>query len=124
VVNLRLGNPAPKTSYVPDRGDIIWLNFSPQAGFEQAGRRPALVLSPQAYNAKTGRCVVCPITSKRKGYPFEHGLPADCGIEGVVLIDHIKNQDWISRDAEFAARITKEWLDPICDVIEALIRPE
>jgi mRNA interferase MazF len=108
--------------YVPERGDIIWLNFSPQVGFEQAGRRPALVLSPKAYNAKTGRCVVCPVTSQRKGYRFEHPLPADCAIDGVVLIDHVKNQDWESRNAEFAARIAPSALDPICDVIEALIR--
>jgi mRNA interferase MazF len=110
--------------YVPERADIIWMNFSPQAGFEQAGRRPALVLSPKAYNKKTGRCVVCPITSQRKGYQFEHSLPLGCAVAGVVLIDHVKNLDWESRDAEFATRIAESALDPICDVIDALIRPD
>ena len=110
-------------SYVPERGDIVWLDFSPQAGFEQAGRRPGLVLSPKAYNQKTGRCVVCPITSKRKGYAFEHALPDACGIDGVVLVDHVKNQDWESRNAQYAARLTGADLDPVCDIIEALIRP-
>ncbi len=111
------------SSYIPDRGDIIWMNFSPQAGFEQAGRRPALVLSPKAYNQKTGRFIVCPVTSQRKGYPFEQALPHGCAVDGVVLIDHVKNQDWESRNAEFATRIAQSELDPICDVIEALIRP-
>ena len=110
-------------AFIPERGDIVWLDFSPQAGFEQAGRRPGLVLSPRFYNQKTGRCVVCPITSKRKGYAFEHALPDGCGVDGVVLVDHVKNLDWESRHAAFAAQIEPSDLDPICDIIEALIRP-
>lgn len=113
-----------QTSYIPERGDIIWLNFSPQAGHEQAGRRPALVLSPKAYNRKTGQCLVCPITSQVKGYAFEFPLPASCSITGVVLVDQVKNQDWVSRNAEKATKISHEDLNPICDIIDALIRPE
>ena len=86
----------------PDRGDVIWLDFSPQAGHEQAGRRPALVLSPQAYNKKTGQALVCPITSKAKGYPFEVELPVGLGVNGVVLADHIKNQDMKARNAYYS----------------------
>jgi mRNA interferase MazF len=114
---------ARATRYVPERGDIVWLDFSPQSGHEQAGRRPALVLTPQAYNAKTGRFMTCPITSQVKGYQFEVALPAECKVRGVVLADQMKNLDWVSRAAEFADRLDDDSLDPICDVIEALIRP-
>lgn len=113
-----------KTLYIPARGDVVWMNFSPQAGHEQAGRRPALVLSPKNYNQVTGRFVVCPITSHVKGYPFEYPLPIDCPVRGVVLVDHVKNQDWKERNAELAATVESEMIDPICDMIESLIRPE
>lgn len=92
----------PRSSYVPDRGDLIWITFDPQAGHEQAGRRPALVLSPQSYNAKAGLAVICPITNRTKGYSFEVPLPAGLSIGGVVLADHVKSLDWIARRAEFA----------------------
>jgi mRNA interferase MazF len=85
--------------YVPERGDIVWLSFDPQTGQEQAGRRPALVLSDSRYNRLTGRGVFCPITSKAKGYPFEVPIAAG-GISGVVLSDHVKNLDWRARRAE------------------------
>ena len=74
-------------TYIPDRGDIVWIDFSPQAGHEQAGRRPALVVSPGAYNKKVGLAILCPITSQVKGYPFEVILPAGLPIQGVVLSD-------------------------------------
>ena len=90
--------------YTPDRGDLIWLSFDPQAGQEQAGRRPALVLSPRAYNEKTGLALLCPITSKIKGYPFEAPLPAALKVAGVVLADHVKSLDWRARKAAFAGR--------------------
>ena len=92
-----------KRPYVPDRGDIVWL-FTPRVGHEQAGRRPALVVSPRAYNHKTSLALSCPITSKVKGYPFEVALPAKGGITGVILSDQIKSLDWRARRAEFAAR--------------------
>ena len=82
------------SSAAPDRGHVVWLTFNPQAGHEQAGRRPALVLSPKSYNAKVGLMLCCPITSRAKGYPFEVALPADLGIAGVVLADQVKSLDW------------------------------
>lgn len=88
--------------YVPDAGDLVWLTFDPQSGVEQAGRRPALVLSPRTYNAVAGLAVVCPITSQRKGYPFEVALPDNDTISGVVLSDHLKSLDWRARKATFA----------------------
>lgn len=90
-------------SYVPDRGDIVWLNFTPQAGREQRGLRPALVLSPISYNKKTGLSVCCPITSQVKGYPFEVSLQGK-KIEGVVLSDHLKNLDWKIRKVKFVEK--------------------
>jgi mRNA interferase MazF len=88
-------------SYVPEQGHAIWLTFDPQAGREQAGRRPAVVLTPSAYNAKTGLILVCPVTSHAKGYPFEVSLPDGLPISGVVLADHVKSADWRARQAEF-----------------------
>jgi len=89
-------------SYIPRRGDVVWLTFDPPAGHEQAGRRPAFVLSPEAYNRKTGLFLVCPVTSKVKGYPFEVPLPAGWPVAGVILSDQIKSLDWKVRRAEFA----------------------
>jgi len=87
--------------YVPERGDVIWLSFDPQAGHEQAGRRPAVVLSPGSYNGKTHLAVCCPITSSTKGYPFEVPVPAGLPIRGVILSDQLKSLDWHVRQAEF-----------------------
>ena len=91
-----------KRDYVPDRGDLVWLTFDPQAGREQAGRRPALVLSPTIYNERSGLAVVCPVTRRSKGYPFEVPLPVEQKVSGVVLADHLKSADWRARRAEFA----------------------
>ncbi len=86
--------------FVPEAGDLVWLTFDPQAGREQAGRRPALILSPGLYNNKSGLALVCPVTNQAKGYPFEVPLPLGCGVSGVVLADHLKNVDWRARRAE------------------------
>jgi mRNA interferase MazF len=91
--------------YIPDRGDIVWLDFQPQAGHEQGGRRPAAVLSPRAYNEKVGLALFCPITSRIKGYPFEVEVPAKSGVTGVVLADHAKNLDWRARRAVLIGRL-------------------
>jgi mRNA interferase MazF len=88
-------------SYVPRRGDVIWLTFNPQAGHEQAGRRPAVVLSPLAYNAKVGLAILCPITTHIKGYPFEVIIPNGFSVDGAILADQVKSLDWRARDAEF-----------------------
>ena len=86
-------------TYVPERGDIVWLHFAPQAGHEQAGHRPALVLSPAAYNSKSGLMLCCPITSQVKNYPFEVPVGGVPGVRGVVLTDQIKSLDWRARQA-------------------------
>ena len=88
--------------YVPARGDLVWLNFTPQAGHEQAGHRPALVLSPAAYNDKTGLMLCCPVTSQVKGYPFEVLLNADSPARGAVLCDQVRSVDWRARKARRA----------------------
>ena len=107
-------------SYVPNRGDVIWLNFTPQAGHEQMGTRPALVLSPEKYNKKTGLAVCCPITSNVKGYPFEVPVSGK-KINGVVLSDHLKNLDWKFRKAKFIERASKEVIEQCSMKISALI---
>ncbi len=103
-------------AFVPDAGDLIWLTFDPQKGREQSGRRPALVLSPAAYNARTNLAIVCPVTSHVKGYPFEVPLPSGSGIGGVVLADHVKSLDWKERRAEAAGQA------PDTIVLEVLAR--
>ena len=106
-------------AYVPDAGDLVWLTFDPQAGREQRGRRPALILSPRAYNAKAGLAVACPITSHRKGYPFEVAIPAGQNLSGVVLSDHVKSIDWRERRAVFAAKAA----DEVMGEVRARLRP-
>lgn len=92
-------------AYVPDRGDAVWLTFQPQAGHEQAGRRPALVLSPVEYNRRVGLALCCPITRQVKGYPFEVVLPAGLAVVGAILADQIKSLDWRARQAELITRL-------------------
>jgi len=103
--------------YIPQRGDIVWISLTPQAGHEQAGRRPALVLSPGAYNGKVGLAILCPITSQVKGYPFEVPVPAGLPIGGVVLADQVKSLDWRARKAEricaLPARVVAELLQKL-----------
>lgn len=91
--------------YIPDRGDIVWLDFTPQSGHEQAGKRPALVLSPMAYNQKVGLALFCPITSKVKGYPFEVNLTPNFEVKGVILSDQIKSLDWRVRKAKYVGKV-------------------
>jgi mRNA interferase MazF len=91
--------------FIPERADVIWLTFDPQAGHEQAGRRPALVLSPAAYNGKVGLALLCPITSQVKGYPFEVAILEGLGVGGVVLADQVKSLDWRIRRAELIGRL-------------------
>lgn len=106
---------------VPDRGDAIWLDFTPQSGREQAGRRPAIVLSPAAYNAKTSLAFVCPITSQIKGYPFEVIIPNGLPITGAVLSDHLRSLDWKSRRWEFICRLPESTVEEIAAKILPLI---
>lgn len=111
-------------SYVPKRGDLVWLTFDPQAGHEQAGRRPAFVLSPEAYNRKTNLFLACPVTSQIKGYPFEVPLPEGLPISGVILADQIKSLDWKVRKAEFAARTAAGVIENVVALILPLIGEE
>lgn len=99
--------------YVPARGDVVWLNFDPQAGHEQAGRRPAVILSPFEYNRKVGLALMCPITNKKKGYPFEVEIPSGMPVSGVVLADQIKSLDWRVRRAERACVLPATTVDLI-----------
>lgn len=107
--------------YAPRRGDIVWLSFDPQAGHEQAGRRPAFVLSPENYNRKTGLFLACPITSRVKGYPFEVLLPDGLAVGGVILVDQIKSLDWKVRKAEFAESTTHKVSEDVLALILPLI---
>ena len=99
-----------KATDAPDRGHIVWLSLDPQAGHEQAGRRPALVLSPASYNDRVGLALVCPITNRMKGYPFEVPLPDDLPVTGVVLADQVKSLDWRARRAEYCREVSAEVL--------------
>ncbi len=108
-------------SYVPSRGDIVWLTFNPQAGSEQAGRRPAIVLSPASYNGRVGLAIFCPITNQRKGYPFEVVLPDDIPVTGVILSDQVKSLDWRSRNAQFACHAPEGVIIEVLQKVSTLI---
>ena len=90
-----------KKGYVPQRGDVVWITLNPQSGHEQAGRRPAVVLSPAIYNEKVELAILCPVTNQIKGYPFEVLMPDGLPVSGVILADQIKSLDWRVRDAEW-----------------------
>jgi mRNA interferase MazF len=107
-------------TYVPDRGDAVWLQFNPQAGHEQAGRRPALVLSPAAYNGKVGLAVLCPITSQSKGYPFEVAVSTR-KLTGVVLSDQVKSLDWRVRQAEMIERVPDAVVQEVLAKLSSLL---
>ena len=108
--------------YVPKRGDVVWLHFDPQAGHEQAGRRPAVVLSPESYNQKTSLALFCPVTNQVKGYPFETLLPPASPVRGAALCDQIKSLDWTARKAEFICELEEEILDDIMGKALALLK--
>lgn len=110
-----------RRSYVPDRGDAVWLLFDPQAGHEQAGRRPAVVLSPSAYNGKVGLAIVCPITSQVKGYPFEALLPTGLSVAGAILSDQAKSLDWRARKAQFICKVPGNTVQEVLNKLGALL---
>ncbi len=107
-------------AYVPDRGDLVWLNFSPQAGHEQRGKRPAIIISAKAYNQKTNLAVCCPITSNQKGYPFEVKVDGK-KINGVVLSDHLKSLDWKARKIKFIEKSVTSVIEECIQKISAII---
>lgn len=108
-------------TYIPERGDMVWLTFNPQAGHEQAGRRPAVVLSPAAYNGKVGLALVCPVTNQQKGYPFEVMVPPNAGITGVILADQLKSLDWRVRQAELIGKLPEPTLSEVFAKLKTLL---
>lgn len=110
-----------KAGYVPGKGDVVWLDFDPQAGHEQSGRRPAFVLSPAAYNGKTGLMLCCPITTQVKGYPFEVALEGPAKVHGVILADQVKSLDWRVRKAEKTGKVSNAVLQEVVDKIKAIL---
>lgn len=110
--------------YVPGRGDIVWLRFDPRAGHEQAGRRPALVISPKAYNQKVGLALFCPITSHIKGYPFEVVIPPGSKASGAILCDQIKSLDWRMRKAKRLCPAPAGVMEDVVAKILVLIDPD
>lgn len=106
-----------RIAYIPDRGDAVWINLNPRAGHEQAGRRPAVVLSPASYNGKVGLAVLCPITSQVKGYPFEVIIPKGLRVSGAMLTDQVKSLDWRTRKAALICRLGE---DTMAEVLQKL----
>jgi mRNA interferase MazF len=108
-------------AYIPSRGDVVWITFNPQAGYEQAGRRPALVLSPTAYNGKVGLAILCPITSQIKAYPFEVLIPDGLPVGGAILSDQVKSLDWKARQAELACKLPGITVLEVLEKIKTLL---
>ena len=108
---------------VPQRGDVVWISMNPQAGHEQAGHRPALVLSPGSYNGKIGLAILCPITSHVKGYPFEVAIPSGLPVEGVVLSDQAKSLDLKARKAKFICRLPADCTLEVLHKLGTLLSP-
>jgi len=106
----------------PERGDVVWITLNPQSGHEQAGRRPAVVLSPGAYNAKVGLAILCPISNQVKGYPFEVQIPAGLIVSGVILADQVKSLDWRATQAEWMCALPKETVVEVLRKVEVLLR--
>src|SRR5215213_1142092 len=107
--------------YVPERGDAIWITLNPQAGHEQAGRRPAVVLSPAAYNGRVGLAILCPITNQIKGYPFEVVLPSGLAVTGAILSDQVKNLDWRARNASFICSLPSVTITTVLQKLNTLV---
>ena len=107
--------------YIPERGDAVWLNFNPQTGHEQAGRRPVVVISPASYNQKVGLALFCPITNQAKGYPFEVAIPKNKNISGIVLSDQLKSLDWRARNVEFVVKLPGSVVDDVLKKLKILL---
>jgi mRNA interferase MazF len=109
-------------TYVPKCGDVVWITLNPQGGHEQAGRRPAVVLSPKSYNSKTGLAILCPVTSQVKGYPFEVLLPEGLPVAGAILSDQVKSLDWQTRNAELICALPDEIISEVLQKLNTLLR--
>ena len=106
---------------MPQRGDVVWITLDPQAGHEQAGRRPAVILSPAAYNAKVGLALLCPITSQIKGYPFEVVIPLGLRVSGAILADQVKSLDWQARQVECICALPSPTISEILQKVGVLL---
>ena len=111
-------------AYVPECGDVVWISLNPQAGREEAGRRPALVVSPQSYNAKVGLAIFCPVTSQVKGYPFEVLIPAGLPVTGAILSDQVKSLDWRARKAELICALPARTISEVLEKLATLLAPD
>jgi mRNA interferase MazF len=109
-------------NYIPKRGDVVWIDFSPQVGHEHSGRRPAIVLTSLAYNRRIGLALFCPITSRIKGYPFEVPLPEGIGMSGVILADQIKSLAWRERKAVYILTLPDEMVKDLLEKIDTLLK--
>jgi mRNA interferase MazF len=107
--------------YIPDRGDVVWISLNPQAGHEQAGRRPALVVSPAAYNGKVGLALLCPVTAQIKGYPYEVQVPEGLSIKGCILSDQVKSLDWRARRVEFICVLPDQSVASVLQKLATLV---
>ncbi len=107
--------------YVPKRGDAVWLHFNPQAGHEQSGRRPAVVVSPESYNRKVGLGLFCPVTSAVKGYPFEVAVPDGLELSGAILADQVKSLDWRARRAKHICALPDDTLADVLAKLNVLV---
>ena len=107
--------------YVPRPGDAVWITLNPQSGHEQAGRRPALVLSPETYNGKVGLAILCPITNQIKGYPFEVPIPKGLSLEGAVLSDQVKSLDWRARNVELICTLPSDVVSEVTQKFSTLL---
>jgi mRNA interferase MazF len=111
-----------KQRYIPDRGDLVWIDLDPQAGHEQAGRRPALILSAKLYNAHSRNlAIICPLTSKVKGYSFEVAVPPNSGAAGVIIADQVRSLDWVARKATRIGKVPATTIREVTDLISTLI---
>ena len=116
------GNMVTQNAYIPRRGDAVWITLFPQTGHEQSGRRPAIVLSPEAYNARVGLALFCPVTSQVKGYPWEVRIPEGLAASGVVLADQVKSLDWRSRSAALICALPELTVVEILGKLGTLLR--
>ena len=110
-------------NYVPEQGNFVWIDMNPQTGHEQAGRRPAIILSPAAYNKKVGLAILCPITNQIKGYPFEVLIPSGLNVSGTILSDQVKSFDWKARNMEFIGKAPESITLEVLKKLNTLLKP-
>jgi len=111
-------------AYVPECGDVVWITLNPQAGREEAGRRPAVVVSPQSYNGKVGLAIFCPVTGQIKGYPFEVLIPTGLPVTGAILSDQVKSLDWRARKAELMCALPARTISEVLEKLATLLAPD